>query len=53
MKARQEVMKITVKCVQRKLDIAGTAVEMHVLLFLSIKRPFQILVAHFIDHFEQ
>ena len=36
-----------IKCVQRKLDIPGTATEMDFLLFQSIKRPFQIPVAHF------
>ena len=35
------------KCVQRKLGTAGTALEMHLSLFQSIKRPFQIPVAHF------
>ena len=37
----------SLKYVQRKLDIAGTATEMHLLLFQSINRPFQIQVAHF------
>ena len=35
------------KCVQRKLDIAGTAIEMHLLLLQLIKCPFQITVPHF------
>ena len=30
-----------------QVGIAGTAIEMHVLLFQSIKRPFQIPVVHF------
>ena len=40
---------VWLKCVQRKLDIAGTATEMHFLLFQLIKRAFQIPFAHF-DH---
>ena len=35
------------KCVQRKLDIAGNTIEMHLLLFQLIKRLFQIPVVHF------
>ena len=35
------------KCVQRTFDIAGTATEMHLLLFWPVKRPFQIPVAPF------
>ena len=35
------------KCVQRMLDIAGTATEMHLLLLQLIKRLFQIPVVHF------
>ena len=38
---------LEIKCFQRKLDMAGTAIEMQLLLFRSIKRPFQIPVAHF------
>ena len=34
------------KCAQRKLDITGTAIEMYLLLFQSIKCPFQISVSH-------
>ena len=37
----------TLKCIHLKLDMTGTAIEMHLLLFKSIKRPFQIPVAHF------
>ena len=39
--------RLELKCIQHKLDIAGTATEMHSLLFQSIKCPFQIPVAHF------
>ena len=37
----------SLKCVHRKLDIAGVATEMLFFLFQSIERPLQIPVAHF------
>ena len=41
-------METPVKYVERKLDIAGTAIEMHLCYFShSIKGRFQIAVAHF------
>ena len=46
------LIRLYAKCSTRvratcELDIAGTAIEMRLLLFQSIKRPFQIPVAHF------
>ena len=40
---------VNVKCVQCKLDIAGTGIEMHlfVVLVFLVKRPYQTPVAHF------
>ena len=35
------------KCFQRKLDIAGNAIKMRLLIFQLIKHPFQIQVYHF------
>ena len=35
-------LNFVLNCVQRKLDIAGTVIDMHLLLSWSIKRRFQI-----------